>query len=321
MRLFLLLMLSPQRLLMLVRWFGRTPGFESLLTCLWHRHPNTVLSMATDFYEALFTADVITRATLDACKVVWSHTRFRVTVDMSLALMTPFSFDDLQVVVGGLDPSSCLGDDGLTREFFLEHWDVLHVHLLRGCQSIFTSEVMPESLCSGLISLTSKGGEATLLRHWRPITLLSSVYKILAKMISARLRPYLLDLIHSSRTSFVQDICILNHIFKFHHAMDWASSSGQPLALLLLDFEKAYDKLDWDFLEGTLLRMGFPDAWICGVAALYRLAWCAITIAGCTSRSFQLFRLVRQGWPLAPYLFLFVAEAMSDFIRAQTPRL
>ncbi|MCO5578527.1 hypothetical protein L7F22_032370 [Adiantum nelumboides] len=75
--------------------------------------------------------------------------------------------------------------------------------LLPGCQDIFTSGCMPPSLCSGLISLIPKGGDTTRLRQWRPITLLSSVYKILAKLISSLLRPYLPDLIHTSQIGFV----------------------------------------------------------------------------------------------------------------------
>ncbi|MCO5591465.1 hypothetical protein L7F22_045448 [Adiantum nelumboides] len=103
---------------------------------------------------------------------------------------------------------------------------------------------MPESMCTELISLIPKGGDTTRMRQWRPITLLSSVYKILAKMISARLRPFLSDLIHTSQTGFVQDRCILEDIFCLHQAIEWARASSTPLAILLLDFEKAYDRVD-----------------------------------------------------------------------------
>ncbi|MCO5601646.1 hypothetical protein L7F22_055769 [Adiantum nelumboides] len=99
-------------------------------------------------------------------------------------------------------------------------------------------------------------------------------------------------------------------------AMDWARASSTPPSIML-DFEKAYDRVDWGFLEGTLDRMGFPEAWIRGVSALYRSASSAVTIGGHVGRTFQLSRSVRQGCPLAPYLFLFVAETMPDFIRAQ----
>ncbi|MCO5552900.1 hypothetical protein L7F22_006419 [Adiantum nelumboides] len=80
-------------------------------------------------------------------------------------------------------------------------------------------------------------------------------------------------------------------------------------------------RVDWGFLEGSLARMGFPEAWIRGILALYRSASSSVTIGGHVGRAFQISRSVRQGCPLAPYLFLFVAETMSDFIRAQQPAL
>ncbi|MCO5569111.1 hypothetical protein L7F22_022818 [Adiantum nelumboides] len=134
-------------------------------------------------------------------------------------------------------------------------------------------------------------------------------------------RAFLKDFSNLRATGFVQDRCILDNLFYLHQAIDWARTSGTPLAIILLDFEKAYDRVDWDFLEGTLDRLGFPLAWIRGVSALYRSASGSVTIGGHVGRTFQLSRSVRQGCPLAPYLFLFVAEMMSDFIRGQQPAL
>ncbi|MCO5564155.1 hypothetical protein L7F22_017811 [Adiantum nelumboides] len=134
---------------------------------------------------------------------------------------------------------------------------------------------------------------------------------------SSRLRPFPPYLIHTSQTGFVQDRCILDNLFCLHQSMDWARTSSTPLAILLLNFVKAYDRVDWGFLEGSLDRMGFPLAWIRGISALYRSASSSVTIGGHVVCTFQLSRSVRQGCPLAPYLFLLVAETMSGFIRAQ----
>ena len=87
---------------------------------------------------------------------------------------------------------------------------------------------------------------------------------------------------------------------------------------MLLDFEKAYDRVDWDFLEGSMLRMGFPQRWITGVSALYRSGSAAVTIGGHVGRRFALTRSMRQGCSLAPY-FLFFAETMSLFLRGHAP--
>ncbi|MCO5554989.1 hypothetical protein L7F22_008528 [Adiantum nelumboides] len=94
---------------------------------------------------------------------------------------------------------------------------------------------------------------------------MSSVYKILARIINARLRSLLSDLIHSSQTGFVQDDSILDNVVTFYETVEWARQTKQPTTIMLLDFEKAYGRVDWGFLEGTLPRMGFLDAWIQGI--------------------------------------------------------
>ncbi|MCO5550170.1 hypothetical protein L7F22_032705 [Adiantum nelumboides] len=182
--------------------------------------PDQVLAVATEFYEDLFTAESLTDEILDAREQIWSTIHGRVTDDMRFHLMAPFTIDELRDAVHNLAPSSCPGDDGLSRGFFVTHWEILHIWLFRGCQDIFSSGCMPESMCTG-----------------------------------------------------------------------------------------------------SLIRMGFPQAWIRGVSALYRSASSSVTIGGHVGRRFQLSRSVRQGCPLASYLFPFVAEAMSDFFRVHQPAL
>lgn len=70
-----------------------------------------------------------------------------------------------------------------------------------------------------------------------------------------------------------------------------------------------------------MLKMGFPIRWIHGISALYHHSSSAVTIEGFVGQSFALSRSVRQGCPLAPYMFLFFAEAMHLFLRRRTPQI
>ena len=177
---------------------------------------------------------------------------------------------------------------------------------------------MSETLSEGLIFLIPKeGGNLDELRHWCPITILNSAYKILAKVLSLRLQPMPETLIHSTQTGFVKGRSILDNIFTFWEAVSLARMQREPLAMLLLDFEKAYDRVDWAFLEDTMACMGFPSESIRGVASLYRSAHSQVLVAGGRGERFSISRSVRQGCPLAPTLFLFFAEAMSSFLAAQ----
>ena len=69
-------------------------------------------------------------------------------------------------------------------------------------------------------------------------------------------------LIHDTQTGFVKERSILDNIFTFWEAVSLARLRGEPTPILLLVFEKAYDRVDWGFLEVTMLKMGFSDPWI-----------------------------------------------------------
>ena len=129
---------------------------------------------------------------------------------------------------------------------------------------------MPSEMSEGLIFFIPKSDGISLdIKKWRPITILNTIYKILAKVISLRLQPFLTYIIHSSQTGFVKERRIFDNIFTLWESIAVAKHLNEDLAILLLDFEKAYDRVDWNFLQGTLQRFGFEDSWINGVSALY----------------------------------------------------
>ena len=110
---------------------------------------------------------------------------------------------------------------------------------------------------------------------------------------------------------------IFDNIFTFWESIAVAKHLNEDLAILLLDFEKAYDRVDWNFLQGTLQRLGFEDSWINGVSALYSSASSRVLLAGDKGRRFFITRSIRQGCPLAPFLFLFFAEALHMYLAGE----
>ena len=88
------------------------------------------------------------------------------------------------------------------------------------------------------------------------------------------------SLIHVTQTRFVKEHSILDNIFTFCEAVSLSRLEEFPLSILLLDFEKAYNKVDWGFLEETMLCMGFSNSWICGVAAMFRTTHSRVLLAG-----------------------------------------
>lgn len=85
--------------------------------------------------------------------------------------------------------------------------------------------------------------------------------------------------------------------------------------MLLLDFEKAYDKVNWTFLKEVMERMGFHTKWIAQVMSLNENAAASIIVNGEISKTFRIHRSVCQGCPLAPYLFLLTADVLGQMLQ------
>lgn len=85
--------------------------------------------------------------------------------------------------------------------------------------------------------------------------------------------------------------------------------------MLLLDFEKAYDRVNWTFLRTAMAKMGFHSKWISQVMSLNNNASASIIVNGEISKTFRLQRSVRQGCPLAPYLFLLTVDVLGQMLQ------
>ena len=115
---------------------------------------------------------------------------------------------------------------------------------------------------------------------------MNNIYKIFAKTLSKRLQELLPQIIHTSQTDFIKERSILDNIFLFWESVAVARKSNQYLTVMLLDFEKAYDRVDWSFLEGTMAKMGFAENWIKGISSLYKSATSKVLLAGGKGSSF-----------------------------------
>ena len=134
--------------------------------------------------------------------------------------------------------------------------------------------------------------------------------------MALRLQPFFPDIVHESQIGFMQEHNIFDNVFLFWELTGIATKTKEDLAVLSLDFEKAHDRVDWDFMEASFLRLGFPIQWIRAVVSLYREAFNSVLVVGGQTRKFVISRSVRQGCPLAPFLFLLVMETFSMYLNS-----
>ena len=163
---------------------------------------------------------------------------------MRARLTTTKVFDAIKA----LPAHSCAGEDSITMDFFKNYWEVIEQQLCGAFQEILDTGQLPLEFGEGLIYLIPKAqGPTDEIKKWRPI-ILTIVYKILAKVLTARIEPLLPQIIHTSQAGFIKEWSILDNIFTFWEATTQTIKTKKNLEILLLDFEKAYDKVDWEFL-------------------------------------------------------------------------
>ena len=226
--------------------------------------------------------------------------------------------DEVLLALNGMARGKSPGSDGLTVEFFLKFWDVLGSDLVEVFNSSYRDGLLPSSSCKGLITLLFKKGDRLDRKNWRPITLLNIDYKLCARTLAGRLLRVIHHVVHSDQTCGIPGRFIGENVVLLRDIVDITSELNLPAAILSLDQEKAFDRVDWNFMFLCLERMGFGQSFVRWVRLLYTRARCSILVDGYTSPVFYPSRGVRQGCPLSPLLYVLTMEVLAANLRAHS---
>jgi hypothetical protein len=177
------------------------------------------------------------------------------------------------------------------------------------------NEILPRSLLAYFVALIPKVSSSLELKDYWPISLLGSLYKLLANVLAIRLVGVLSSVISSNQSAFLKGRNLVDGVLVVNEVVDYAKKEKKDCLIFKVDFEKAYDSVDWGFLEYMMGRVGMSAKWVAWMKVCVFGGSMSILVNGTPTEEISIQRSLKQRDPLAPFLFLLVAEGFSRLMR------
>ena len=280
--------------------------------------PFEILNAEKLFYSKLYSRQRVNLNSEQAKSFLENPNISKLSDELSSRCEGKITFQECESILGSFQVGKTPGNDGIPIEFYKMFWPLIGEFLIASFNEAFDNKEMSSSQKQALITLIEKKGkDRNYLENWRPISLINVDAKIASKVIAARIIKVLPEIIHTNQTGYVKDRFIGEAARSIIDVMEYTKQQNIPGILLFIDFEKAFDSIDWNFMLKCLDAFGFGPTLIRWVETFYNdLTSCVLNNGICTSY-FELQRGVRQGDPLSPYLFIIAAEILTVTIRSR----
>ena len=208
------------------------------------------------------------------------------------------------------------GTDGLPPEFYKFFWIDIKNILIESYNYAFYSGELSIEQRRGIITLIPKKQKNRLfLKNWRPITLLNTDYKILAKVLAKRFELVISIIINEDQTGYIKNRYIGQNIRTVEDVISFTDIFKLPGIILSVDFEKAFDSINWNFIDVALEKFNFGNNMRRWINIMYKNIQSAVINNGNITPWFYPKRGIRQGCPMSALLFIIAVEILAQKIR------
>jgi Reverse transcriptase (RNA-dependent DNA polymerase) len=231
-----------------------------------------------------------------------------------LILTAFFTEEEVKQAVFHIQGDKAPGPDGLHVLFYQHFWNIIKDDLLNLFEAFHYASLDISKLNRGMVHLIPKKGDALTIKDYRPISLLNCSYKIITRVLTTRLEGVLGRLIQPTQTAFLKERFIMDGVVTAQEILYYSHMNNDIRVLIKLDFEKAFDRLNWDYLLETFSHKNFPTQWIQWIRNILHGGRVCINLNGHLIVYFECTRGVRQGGSLSPLLFILIAEGLGKIL-------
>jgi hypothetical protein len=211
--------------------------------------------LISDYFAGLFTTEVDEPDPDLLSKVI-----LKVTEQMNNGLIADYTPEDVKKALFSIGDTKALGTDGLHALFFKKCWGIIGDSIVKEVLEAINNKVIPEGWNDTVIVLIPKVDSPEKISQFRPISLCNVLYKVISKMIALRLKVILDEVISNVQSAFVPGRLITDNIliaYESMHCIKNKKTGKKGYCAVKLDMHKAYDRVEWIFLERMMIRLGF----------------------------------------------------------------
>ncbi|XP_057747786.1 uncharacterized protein LOC130966983 [Arachis stenosperma] len=276
----------------------------------WVEDADTLKNWGVDFFKTLYCSDFVSNP-------FGISNQFPRLQDRDYEeIAREVTNEEIKNAVFSMGSWKAPGSDGLPAKFYQQAWDVVATSLTTWVKGVFSEPNNIAEVNKTLIALIPKIPSPENFGHFRPISLCNVCYKFVTKIIASRLKKFMPTLISNTQSSFVPGRVSADNILVAQEVVHTMRNKkhGKGFMAIKIDFEKAYDRLNWAFIMDTLKDAGIPDNIIKVISYCISTTFMNILWNGSPSETFRPTRGIRQGDPLSPYIFVLCIERLSHLI-------
>lgn len=172
---------------------------------------------------------------------------------------------EIKKTVKEINPEKAPGPDGMTGLFYQSFWETTSKDIIRTVKEFFNTSTLDPQLNQTNICLIPKTERPREMTEFRPISLCNVSNKIISKIMCQRLKKLLPKVISETQSAFVAKRLITDNILlaqEAFHALRTNPICKAKFMVIKTDMSKAYDRVEWNFLEALMIKMGFAEKWV-----------------------------------------------------------
>ena len=280
---------------------------------VWRTRQEEIGEVMVNYFKSLFTAleGIVSTGALDCVPPL-------IDEEMNGDLCCEFEASEVAIALKQMAPLKAPGPDGMPPLFYQNFWSTVNQDVTSSILSWLNSGTIPTNLNHTFITLVPKLHSPEFPHQFRPISLCNVLYKIYSKVLANLLKKILPSIITEHQSTFTKGRLISDNIlvaFETFHSLQNFRGGNYGYMALKLDMSKAYDRVEWSYLEGIMRKMGFRERWINLVMGCVKIVSYSVLVNGDPCGIIFPTRGIRQGDPLSPFLFLLCTEGLNGLIK------